>query len=527
MVCYFLDLSRYASKRPIMKANLLPAKRIFRYSLFASLFFSSTFLWSQDGKTNVSIELKNIAGGIYTNKEVVFTKIGETDNVSSKSDFKGIAIATLDCGSRYEVNIENHTRKQEIRTPVRAGMTAMFTYTYSHDMAASDEIFAMSDMQKAALESEIKLLPDTTFVKNSIMIRPRNITNYTAFKFEVKSLDYTSLVDETVIFTGKNRNKSFKGATNERGILIVYLPKGDEYSINFLYNKNFAMKDIPFSKGTSQASSNIQYIGTKEILRRKKIEEDRIKAIEERLAKEKKEFEDWCKKEKISFEEGHKRRLEASMRNVGTTDLVVDKVLSRNNWSQKLIVCDVTGSMNPYVQQLLTWYQLNILKEKNLQFVFFNDGDNKSTSEKKIGMTGGIYYQNKPTIEELVNKVSFVQGKGGGGDGPENNMEALIKGVSLANLYKELVMVADNHAPVKDLELLTSFSKPVHIILCGASGGFIHPDYLQIAWKTKGSIHTIEEDIVKIASMLEGETIQIMGRKFKIMGGEFVQISGI
>jgi hypothetical protein len=215
------------------------------------------------------------------------------------------------------------------------------------------------------------------------------------------------------------------------------------------------------------------------------------------------------------------------MRNMGATDLVVDKVLSRNNWSQKLIVCDVTGSMNPYVQQLLTWYQLNISKEKNLQFVFFNDGDNKSTSEKKIGMTGGIYYQNKPTIEELVNKVSFVQGKGGGGDGPENNMEALIKGVSLANLYKELVMVADNHAPVKDLELLTSFSKPVHIILCGASGGFIHPDYLQIAWKTKGSIHTIEEDIVKIASMLEGETIQIMGRKFKIMGGEFVQISGI
>ena len=93
---------------------------------------------------------------------------------------------------------------------------------------------------------------------------------YTAFKFEVKSLDYTSLVDETVIFTGKNRNKSFKGTTNDRGILIVYLPKGDEYSINFLYNKNFAMKDIPFSKGTSQASSNIQYIGTKEILRRKK-----------------------------------------------------------------------------------------------------------------------------------------------------------------------------------------------------------------------------------------------------------------
>jgi len=85
-------------------------------------------------------------------------------------------------------------------------------------------------------------------------------------------------------------------------------------------------------------------------------------------------------------------------------------------------------------------------------------------------------------------------------------------------------MIADNFAPVKDISLLKNFSKPVHIIVCG-DWGEIHPDYLQIAWKTGGSVHTIEEDIVKIATMAEEQEITIGGVKYKIMGGEFIRIS--
>jgi hypothetical protein len=77
---------------------------------------------------------------------------------------------------------------------------------------------------------------------------------------------------------------------------------------------------------------------------------------------------------------------------------------------------------------------------------------------------------------------------------------------------------------VKDIELLKNFNRPVHIVLCGSSGGRVLLDYLAIAWKTKGSIHTMEEDITKIASMSEGESIRIGGSTYKIMGGEFVQI---
>jgi hypothetical protein len=206
-------------------------------------------------------------------------------------------------------------------------------------------------------------------------------------------------------------------------------------------------------------------------------------------------------------------------------DTVVMAVLNRNKWSEKLIVCDLTGSMDPYANQLSAWYQLNYKKETNLQFVFFNDGDSKEDHQKVIGSTGGIYYQSSKGLDSLIVMMSKVRHAGHGGDCPENNMEALIKGVKMARPYKELVMIVDNYAPVKDISLLKNFNKPVHIILCGSQSGEVLLDYLLIAWKTKGSVHTIEEDIYKIAGMLEGESIVVGGVTYRIMGGEFVRVS--
>jgi hypothetical protein len=63
----------------------------------------------------------------------------------------------------------------------------------------------------------------------------------------------------------------------------------------------------------------------------------------------------------------------------------------------------------------------------------------------------------------------------------------------------------------------------VHIILCGYDQ-YVKEDYLLIAWKTKGTIHTIEEDITNIASMSEGQEVIVKGHTYRIMGGEFVRI---
>ena len=61
-----------------------------------------------------------------------------------------------------------------------------------------------------------------------------------------------------------------------------------------------------------------------------------------------------------------------------------------------------------------------------------------------------------------------------------------------------IVMVADNYAPIRDMQLLdklVALKIPVNIIICGSNSGNIHYSYLQLAAATGGSIHTIEEDI--------------------------------
>jgi hypothetical protein len=96
----------------------------------------------------------------------------------------------------------------------------------------------------------------------------------------------------------------------------------------------------------------------------------------------------------------------------------------------------------------------------------------------------------------------------------------LIKTQERAPECKEIIMIADNFANVKDISLLEKVKKPVHIILCGARVG-VNLDYLNIARATGGSVHTIEQDLEDLAKLNEGETITIKGQKFKIEKGKF------
>ena len=95
----------------------------------------------------------------------------------------------------------------------------------------------------------------------------------------------------------------------------------------------------------------------------------------------------------------------------------------------------------------------------------------------------------------------------------------------MAKPFNEAIAIVDNNAPVRDIALLSKFNQPIHIILCGANDGWVLEDYLLIAWKSKGSIHTIEQDITSIAKMSEGQEIKIGNSIYRIMGGEFVRIN--
>jgi hypothetical protein len=204
---------------------------------------------------------------------------------------------------------------------------------------------------------------------------------------------------------------------------------------------------------------------------------------------------------------------------------LLQNIFERNkHWKDKLIVTDLTASMTPYAGELLVWYKLNYTKDQNMQFVFFNDGDQKPDEIKRIGETGGIYYCQSKGVDSILRKMAYVSAMGSGGDVAENNMEALIKGVALCKKpFKELIMIADNQAPVKDIELLSQFKVPVRVILCGVNQE-IEPDYLKIAWQTGGSVHTIEEDVIEIARLTDGQEIKINKITYRLMKGRFIAV---
>jgi hypothetical protein len=182
-----------------------------------------------------------------------------------------------------------------------------------------------------------------------------------------------------------------------------------------------------------------------------------------------------------------------------TRDSTVIKVLNRHpEWDKMLVVMDWTGSMYKFGAQVVIWHKLHALADQSRvqHFVFFNDGNNKSTWQKKPGITGGVYRARSGALDELVSTMEYVMKKGNGGDIPENDLEAILTGTQYLDDFQEIILIADNKSDVRDMELLDKIKRPVHVILCDVRGE-IHPHYVEIARRTGGSLHTLQADITK------------------------------
>ncbi len=207
------------------------------------------------------------------------------------------------------------------------------------------------------------------------------------------------------------------------------------------------------------------------------------------------------------------------------TDSTVSAVLDRNkHWKKMLVVEDVTGSMLPYIANLLLWNALKVNMDNTLHFVFFNDGAGKEDYEKEVGSTGGLYHV-KPTTEKVLEETMVEAiGGGTGGDRPENDIEAVLEGMKACPDCEDIVLISDNYATPRDLDLLTQVKKPVHVIVCGATKT-INPAHIYIAWKTGGTLHTIDQDITRLAKMKEGDVLNVYDRSYKIVNGKFILLS--
>ena len=208
-----------------------------------------------------------------------------------------------------------------------------------------------------------------------------------------------------------------------------------------------------------------------------------------------------------------------------STPDIIFKVFDRNKqWKNCLVVTDVTGSMYPYLAQFKAWHKLHLdANSGNHDFVFFNDGDNMADNMKVTGQVGGVYYVNTSQYYKLSALLNTSMQKGGGGDGPENNIEAVLKGLEMNPECKEVIMIADNWATPRDLSLLKKVRVPIRLVLCGAQSG-INTAYLDMIRSNKGSIHTMEQDLYDLTSISERQEIELDGIKYRFSNGSFTMV---
>lgn len=205
-------------------------------------------------------------------------------------------------------------------------------------------------------------------------------------------------------------------------------------------------------------------------------------------------------------------------------DTSVLKIFNRNkHWKDITVAVDVTGSMYPYISQVALWFKLHEKDNEIKNVIAFNDGDMKDSRDKITGSTGGIYSGSPKSFEEVKTLLVHAMRKGGGGDGQENDIEALIHAQTTFKSSKELILIADNMAPLRDFELIKELKIPVRVVLCGTHFG-VNLQYMQLAYATGGSIHTMEKDLYDLIKMKDGAIITLGSEVFKIIDGTIVQL---
>ena len=163
-------------------------------------------------------------------------------------------------------------------------------------------------------------------------------------------------------------------------------------------------------------------------------------------------------------------------------------------------------------------------EEEVLGVVFFNDGDGKWDNEKEIGQTGGIYAVEGFDHDSILAVMERVSYGGSGGDHRENDLEAVQEAMDLFPEADEFVLIADNSGPVRDIKLLKEIERPVRIILCGVYHDKYETDYLNIAYRTGGSVHTKDRDLNDLADLSQFQVLEFVEASYMLVQGRFKKL---
>lgn len=492
---------------------------------------------AKTNRENISYEDVNQNITTYSNdfEKDIYIQIKVTDNLDYKVPKVAISLFCKKINKKFNAVTNN-------MGVARFVIPGKNTYEIDVDGVEAYSFLTIAK-EKGVMDKEImyRTAKVTENIKNDTIIQKMDFNETSDTKrlhvaVYLKDMDFSLPRNESVYLNTVGENTVYKGTTDANGRCTFLLPYGKTYEVNLQIIRNLGIIDNSDYKGYIGIDLVFIYPGTELYLSRKAEREKRIRErdslfkagayghgtldpstytdspdyytnIKKNLEKRKDEALAGIAKDPKYFEK---------------KKLAILSVFQRNKkyWNSKLVVVDVTGSMSPYIDEVLIWHLMNALKEEPKQYFLFNDGDSTPDELKKIGKTGGIYYTGSKDFDTLLIVTQKAMNSGYGGDSPENDMEALLKAQKKLGPGSEIILIADNYSEVRDMALLSKLTAPVHIILCGYEGA-INEDYLEIAYKTGGSVHTIEQDIFDLLQKVKNGKFTFQGKEYTFTNGSF------
>lgn len=197
----------------------------------------------------------------------------------------------------------------------------------------------------------------------------------------------------------------------------------------------------------------------------------------------------------------------------------------KNDSLRIAVVMDWTGSMYDHGAQVISWHMRHLEQDLVDYLTIFNDGDDQlhprmRKREKPVGNTDGVYFTEPDKIKDVLDQMEEVMLNGAGGpEAEENDLEAVVKTIERYPGADKIILIADadKWSYVRDLYLLKQIDRPVFVVPC-QHDEFIQPDYLNIAWRTRGGIILPDEPV---AFEEDAHRIIPQDRKFKIGGVKY------
>ncbi len=367
---------------------------------------------------------------------------------------------------------------------------------------------------------------------------------------KIADLDNHPLPKEELYFVSEKTNKVYLALTNSNGNSTLMLPKGDTYCVHSYGFQNITCKTYKDNPNSRTSRFELNTISTAEFKQR---EHERAILLAQRdsIQREQRlqdsvriaEMEGYnfylqhryAKKDydkiktnvvKIAFRD--QKEVTENPDYYASTNQEIKAMLYRNKdqWKSKRIVANIDCSMYQYIDELMVWNYSDTEEQNNNTYWLFNGFQNNSKPSDSGHDRRGIFNVPNNDVEGFCNTVDKIVNFSCGGNRLENVVEALILGAKDKSPNEELLFIADNYSDVSDLYKLKDLTVPVRVLLTASEYG-VNEHYLEIAYRTGGSIHTTDEDFnsERLQSLEDGQQLQIGKYNYQFFKGKFLKTS--